>query len=113
MSQSYDTSKINVIDLSTKTLSEIILEIEARPMLWLPEEHIMYLTTFLDGHLHTANNPESNVLMSGFNRYIEKKYNIKTTHGWARNLNHMSFNPRKALDKFFLEFKEYIKISND
>ena len=108
MSQSYDASMINVIDLSTKTLSDIIFEIEARPLMWLPEKHIMYFATFLDGHLQTTSNRESQFMINGFDRFIDKKYNISTTHGWARNLNYMSANPHDALDKFFEEFKIYL-----
>jgi len=100
---------IEVIDLSSKTLSEIILEIEARPLMWLREKHIMYLATFIDGHLHTTNNPESHSLMNGFNKFIDKKYKISTTHGWANNLNYMSVNPHDALDMFFEEFKIYLE----
>ena len=51
--------------------------------------------------------------MNSFNRFIEDKYSIKTTHGWARNLNHMSANPHNALEKFFKEFKIFLKEHND
>ncbi|MCE2027335.1 hypothetical protein [Sessilibacter corallicola] len=109
MDNDYEASRINVIDLSTKSLPEIIREIERRPLMWLPEKHIMYFSTFLDGYLHTSNDPDAHFIIKCFNVFIDNKYSIRTTHGWARNINHMSANPHDALDKFFKEFKEFIE----
>lgn len=107
MSETYDSSDIEVIDLTTMSLSQVIAELEKRPLMWLPEKHIMYLETFLNGYLFGKSKSTENELLTKFNRYIEKKYEIKTTHGWARNIYHMSSDPHAALDMFFEEIREF------
>ncbi len=105
----YDSTKVSVIDLSAKSLPEIIKVIELRPLMWLPEKHIMYCWTLLAGYLYTSNDPVSHSLMKDFDVFINEKYNIRTAHGWAKNINHMCSNPHDAMDKFFKEFKEFME----
>lgn len=107
--QTYDASNIRILDLKLTSLKDVIGTLEERLMMFLPEKHIMYLDTFLMGYeIGKGRAVEDGELsLSGFNRFIEAKYEIKTTHGWARNLNHMSFNPHDACDMFFEEFREY------
>jgi len=112
MNDDYKAENINVIDLGVKALPEVINEIEIRPLMWLPEKHIKYLGTFLNGYLYGKNCEESYELMSGFNRFIENKYSINTTHGWVRNIDHMSSDPHYALEKFFELFREYMGNEN-
>ena len=108
MNDDYKTEDIKVIDLYSKPLPEVIVEIEKRPLMWLPEKHIKYLGAFLNGYIYGKGCKETSELMSGFNRFVEKKYSITTTHGWVRNIDHMSSDPHKALERFFELFKEYM-----
>ncbi|MCW8879964.1 MAG: hypothetical protein OQK51_23120 [Kangiellaceae bacterium] len=110
MNHNYDSSQIKVIDLSQMSLPEIIREIEARPLMWLPEKHIMYFWTFLQGYLLTNQDRIDHTLMIEFEKHFSNKYQIKTTHGWARNMNHMCSNPHDALDRFFEEFNEFMEV---
>ncbi|GAB2199469.1 hypothetical protein [Sessilibacter sp. MAH4] len=108
MNDNYKTEDIKVIDLYSKALPEVIIEIEKRPLMWLPEKHIKYLGSFLDGYIYGKNCKATCELMSGFNQFVEKKYSITTTHGWVRNIDHMSSDPHHALEKFFELFNEYM-----
>ncbi len=73
MSGDYNSEGIKVIDLSVMSLPEVIGEIEKRPLMWLPEKHIKYLGAFLDGYLYGRSCKANSELMSGFNKFIEKK----------------------------------------
>ncbi|MBV1909344.1 MAG: hypothetical protein KUG78_08475 [Kangiellaceae bacterium] len=106
MSETYDSSDIQVIDLSKMSMAKVIGEIEKRPLCWLAEKHIRYLDTFITGYLIGKQCRSDSAEMTDFNRYVENKYKITTTHGWARNINHMSTDPHSALDMFFELFKE-------
>lgn len=108
MNDNYKAEGVKVIDLYSKPLPEVIVEIEKRPLMWLPEKHIKYLDSFLDGYIYGKNCKETCEFMSGFNQFVEKKYSITTTHGWMRNINHMSSDSHHALEKFFELFNEYM-----
>lgn len=109
MNEDYNISSINVIDFNSMNLCEIIFEIEKRPLMLLPEKHIKYLGTFINGYIYGSRSPEDSEIFVKFDRYIEKKYKINTTHGWVRNIDHMSSDPHTAFENFFNEFREYLE----
>lgn len=110
-SNEYTAEDINVIDTAKMTLAELVAQIEKRTLMFLPERHICYAATFLSGYLHGKSNGADWDIMCGFDRYIDAKFRITTTHGWARNILHLSSDPHSALDYFFRLFKEYQQVN--
>ena len=47
--------------------------------------------------------------MSGFNKYVETEFDVKTTHGWAQTILYYSQDSHDALGHFFKLFNQYLK----
>jgi len=47
--EDYSVSQVKVIDLRKKTLIESLYEIEKRPLMWLSENNIFSLKSFING----------------------------------------------------------------
>ncbi|GAB2192060.1 hypothetical protein MAH1_36690 [Sessilibacter sp. MAH1] len=105
----YTASDINVINLAKMSVTEVIKILESHTLMFLPEKHIGYAATFISGYLCGKGSGEDYEVMSGFDRYIERKFNITATHGWARNIYNNSTDPHSALEYFFVLFAEYLR----
>jgi hypothetical protein len=85
---------------------ELISTVENRPY-FLGERTIQSLDTFINGWFIGRGYGADNGVMSKFNKFVEKRYEITTTHGWARTINHHSRDSYDALNQFFKLFNEF------
>ena len=108
------TDCIRVIDLSSIPMVEVLKEIEKRPLLWLSEENIQCLDSFLSGlKIGRGNRDVDSELLDGFQFFVSLQYNEKnTTRGWCKIIaSHTA--PSKSLDKFFELLNEYLISKKD
>ena len=105
----FDSSKIRVIDISSMTVPELISEIEKNPKNWLGEKDIKYLNVFLNGYFHGKNFSDDSNMIYEFGRFIEDRFNVRTTEGWAKIIESNSENGQLAIDNFFNFFREFLQ----
>lgn len=83
----------------------LIDKIKQRPAMYLGKNYISCLRAFIDGwYLREPDKVTDGYLMADFQEWIEKKYNVKTTQGWANIILFYSQDETSALEKFFVEF---------
>jgi len=87
---------------------ELMKQLEQRPY-YFSEPTIQCLEAFLNGWFVGKGSKEDNELMSGFNKYVEAEFSVKTTHGWAQNILYYSQDSYDALNRFFKLFNTYLK----
>ena len=108
MKEKFDPKNIQVIDLSSMSFLELMKQLEERPY-YFSERTIQCLEAFLNGWFVGKGSAEDNELMSGFNKYVEAQFGVKTTHGWAQTILYYSQDSYDALEHFFKLFNTYIK----
>ena len=107
MSDIYSKENIKVIDLSKLSLPEVIAELKRRPERWLPEANIQYLHVFLLAWLSGRGDETSYNYWHAFNEFVESKYNVTTTIGWANIIESKTSNTQEALELFFELVENY------
>lgn len=59
--------------------------------------------------IRLTNKWEDEIILKEFQKWIEKKYRINTTHSWADIIDFYSSDEYHALMKFFSEFKKFLE----
>ncbi len=93
------------------SIIELLAEIEKRPAMFTGKPHISLLRAFLDGWSFARYQPDmiaDEEIMGEFQKWIEKKYHSKTTHGWHQIILYYSEDERTALTEFFKLFNEFL-----
>jgi hypothetical protein len=94
-----------------KQLKELINKIEQRPELFIGKKSVSLLYVFINGFLNGMQiyNPSlENELYKYFSTWIGKKYDESRSLNWAGLILEIEKDEKKACDRFFIEFKEYI-----
>lgn len=99
--EEYKMSGIYVVDIRGKVLSEMLLEVEKRPWLWLHVSHIYNLRSFLNGWVAGRNNVEDKELLIGFDDFVVDQFGEgSSTSGWC-NIIVKRRGEEDALSVFF------------
>ena len=112
MPEEYSAEDIQVIDLCSMDIVELLRNIEQRPML-LPERNIQSLDAFLNGWFVGRGYDADNGLMSRFSKYVDEQFENTSTHGWARMIAHYSHDSNDSLNRFFKMFDEFLKLDEE
>ena len=79
--------------------------------MYIGRNSISCLKAFIDGWYFRNSNGVSDMhIMNDFQDWVEKKYNVSTSHSWCDVLLFYSQDESSALSKFFDEFEVW---SND
>lgn len=92
------------------SVKELLSKIKKRPELYVGQRSLSLLQAYLNGWL---NRDEKSVtdseLIGGFQEWIQKKHNIRSTQSWAQIILFYSISEYDALDNFFKLFDEFLK----
>lgn len=90
------------------SIIELITQIKTRPAMYIGRNSISCLKAFIDGwYLRTPETVIDSTVMDDFQNWVEKKYNIKTSHSWCDIILFYSQDENDALSNFFREFDEF------
>jgi hypothetical protein len=98
-------------DIDSKdSIFEILAKIRKRPAMYLGKPSIHHLRCYLDGFFHgmsfQIHQKEAN-LFGEFARWIEVKYEVNSTQGWAKIIEFWSTDEIHALEHFFTLLDEF------
>ena len=95
------------------SISILLNEIRVRPAMYISKRSISCLKAFLDGwYLRDPQSVDDADVMDNFQDWIEKKYNIKTSHSWSAIILFYSQDEYDALEVFFKEFDIFLEERN-
>lgn len=105
----YTADQINVIDLRQKTFVEVLLEIETRPWMWLSQNDVLCLKSFINGWVVGRNEKADEHLLADFDRFVVKEFDEgQSTLGWcALIVKHCG--EKDSLASFYELFNKYMK----
>ena len=76
--------------------------------MYLGKPSIHHLRCFLDGWFHgNADEVEDAASFAEFASWIEKKYKVNSTQGWAKIIEFWSTDEIDALKQFFVHLDEF------
>ena len=100
---------MNIGDEKTQSIVELIARIEKRPTMYLGKPYISCLRCYIDGWMVGMNDSVNDAdKIYGFQKWIEQKYRIQTSHGWDSIILHYSAGEASALANFFPLFNEWL-----
>lgn len=91
----------------------LLEKIRARPGMYLAEKDLTRLEFLLYGYAirEMEINPkyaQNNAFWSGFRRYVEDYYHVKSAQGWCQIIEFYSSSREAAFDTFFQRYDEYL-----
>jgi hypothetical protein len=93
-------------------LTELLKSVKKRPEIYIGEKSLSLLYIFIQGFLHafyTMNNTNNYVgFYSGFQDWIQKRYDISSSQSWCRIIRFFSSNEADAFDNFYRLLDEYL-----
>lgn len=93
----------------TPSIVELIDRIKSRPAMFIGQRSISCLAAFIDGWRYGLSGSVSDEqILLGFQEWVQRRFHVSTTHGWARIILFHSHDEVDALDQFFALFSEYI-----
>jgi len=93
-------------------IEERVSEIRQRPGLYLGHKSLVALRHYLNGYIDGINLNNDGVLESfypGFQEFIQDRYHITSTHGWAEIIIFYSQSDEKAFDRFYELLNEFLE----
>ena len=98
----------------TTNLVEFISTIQSRTPMYIGGRTIIHLKAFIDGWFYGKEEEiDDSYLLDDFQEWIQKKYNIRSSHSWDRIIAFYSTDECKALENFFQLFDEFITNKKD
>jgi hypothetical protein len=86
----------------------IVAEIRRRPAMYLGKPSIHHLRCYLDGFFHGKSFQIKDAHLFGkFTNWIEAKYEVTSTQGWAKIIEFWSTDEINALENFFILLDEF------
>ena len=85
-------------------LSELLVQVEKAPAMYLGSLSITRLAAFIDGYL-LGTSCESG--LSDFQQWVSNKYGIKTSHKWSEIILFFEQDEALAFRRFFEILREY------
>lgn len=90
------------------SIFDLLAEIKKRPVMYLGKPSIHHLRCYLDGWAHRNPNGISDTnTFAEFASWIEKKYKVESTQGWAKIIEFWSTDEIDALKQFFVLLDEF------
>jgi len=87
---------------------ELIYKIKTRPTMYISRSSISCLKAFIDGwFFRSPENVSDSNDMENFQNWIQKKYNVSTSHSWCDIILFYSQDESDALINFFDEFDKW------
>ena len=101
-----------IAEVKSEYLYEILQEIKKRPGIFLGRSSITRLRSFLDGYIAAREDlglprTDQETEFNNFQDWIQKRYNITSSHGWDSIILFYSADERDALDNFFQLFEKF------
>ncbi|MBW4603409.1 MAG: hypothetical protein KME29_28550 [Calothrix sp. FI2-JRJ7] len=98
-------------------LYELISKIEKRPSMYLGKPAISNLRSCIAGYILARRElgitqTEQEKHFTEFQSWIQEKFNISYSQSWDKIILFYSEDERKALDRFFELFNEYLEIKH-
>lgn len=92
------------------SIRELIKEMERRPEIYIGERSLSLLNAFINGWIYRNEASVIDInLLANFQDWIQKKYQITSSHSWARIISFHSSSDYKAFDRFFNLFNEFLE----
>ena len=95
--------------MEKNSIKDLILSMKQRPLMYVPND-IDCLKSYLDGWVHRDSTLVSDFeIMESFQKWIQKRYSIRTSHSWASIIRFYSSDSCNSIDVFFKEFDVFLK----
>jgi hypothetical protein len=91
------------------TVQELFQKISERPAMYLGEATLTRFDAFLLGWMLESGDPNTSVVMSGFQAWVSDRYKIKSSHSWANIIRFYAQDDVSALKDAFTLFNEYLE----
>ena len=93
------------------TIIELIKQIKPIPELFIIKHSIFSLEVFIDGWYYRDDTEavRASVLYTEFYEWLQEKYKVGGSGGWADILYYKFETEEKALDEFFVLFNTFYK----
>jgi hypothetical protein len=93
-----------------QSIEKLLKEIKLRPAMYLGRNSISLLAAFINGWCsRDLENVYDYYLIKDFQKWIEKKYKIRSNHSWSSIILFYSSDENDALNNFFILFEEFLK----
>ncbi len=90
------------------SIFQLIRLIKTRPTMYITRNSISCLKAFIDGwHFRDPDSLVDFYEMDNFQKWIESKYHINTSHSWCDIILFYSLDESTALINFFKDFEEW------
>lgn len=90
------------------SIFDILTKIRKRPAMYLGKPSIHHLRCYLDGFFHGKSFQIKDAhLFSEFANWIEARYEVTSTQGWAKIIEFWSTDEINALENFFILLDEF------
>jgi hypothetical protein len=92
---------------------DILAQIQARPGLYLGRPSVSDLSMFLVGYktarreLGIEPTPEEVKFDRGFHQFVEQRYNLHTSNGWAKIIMLYCPDEKQGFERFFQLLEEF------
>ncbi|MCL1462874.1 hypothetical protein [Argonema galeatum] len=101
-----------IAEVKSEYLYEMLQEIKKRPGIFLGRSSITRLRSFLDGYMGAREDlglprTDQEREFNNFQDWIQKRYNITSSHSWNEIILFYSADERDALDNFFKLFEKF------
>jgi hypothetical protein len=97
-------------------LQDVLTEIRSRPGIILGRKSVHTLHAFLAGFLYAQRDCREQsdyAILSGFNEWVRKRYNVQSSQGWARTIAFYSMDESEELSLFWKLFDQYVEASHE
>lgn len=90
-------------------LKKVLLKIKENPNKYIGEKSIKKLNLFICGYVlsQSDENGEYPEELSGFQDFVQEKYNTMIAKGWAEIILFHSISDERAFDEFYSVLEEY------
>jgi hypothetical protein len=107
----------NKLDVKSEYLYNLLQRIKQRPGMYLGRCSITRLRSLLDGYGMARMElglprTDQESKFDGFQEWIQKKYNITSSHGWDSIILFYSADEKDALNNFFELFEKFLNGQN-
>lgn len=102
-------------------LRSVILHVETRPMMYLRKQSVYELDAFIKNIIYGgyvlgktyADSLDENSYWGYFSEWLGKKYESSRSMGWCQILMEQEQDEKKAFERFFEEFRDYLEEIED
>lgn len=88
----------------------LLIKVLEKPGIYLGFPSITRLRAFLDGYeyaIYEEDSKQSRIILEGFNEYVAKRYEIRSSHDWSSMILFMTTTEEKAFWEFYKLYQQY------